>query len=413
MKILFPDHQMIKTAKHIVIITGQHMVSNPRVWKEANTLASNGYKVTILTTFYDKKKKEQDKQLLHNSIVYKAAVNLINGEGSLTDIFFGRLCRRASKYVKIIFKKDTAYLLVYRPVKQLKLAIAEHADLYIAHQETGLIIGSQLLKKGEKVAFDIEDWYSRDYVNELRPTGFLRITETFVFQNGVFYTCPSNSMETALNYVYHPNKRIEIIYNGFSIKESDRIALGKKNKFSLVWFSQVIGPGRGLETLMNALHFVPHPVVVHLAGDYTDSFALYLKNMLIGTNHSLMFHSSMKHQDLVHFLSRFNIALALENKFPDSRDTTITNKILQYLQAGNKILATNTKGQMEVAASFPDSVSIVEVNQPEQWARAIKQLIDQTYVRSEEQVAVFSKKYSWEAQEEKLLQIVGNAINLP
>lgn len=404
---------MIKIAKHIVIITGQHMVSNPRVWKEANTLASNGYKVTILTTFYDKRKKEQDKQLLHHSIVYKAAINLINGEGTLADVFFGRLCRIASKYVKMIFKIDTAYLLVYRPIKQLKLAIAEHADLYIAHQETGLIIGDQLLKKGEKVAFDFEDWYSRDYVNQLRPIELLRKAETFVFQNAVFYTCPSHSMEAALKNIYKPVNIIEVIYNGFSINESERIALEKKSKFSLVWFSQVIGPGRGLETLMNALLFLPYPVEVHLAGDYADSFAEDLKKRLIGTNHSLIFHSSMKHHELIHFLSGFNIALALENNFPDSRDTTITNKILQYLQSGNKIIATNTKGQMEVAASFPDSVSIVEVNQPEIWARSINKLIGQTHHRSQEQVKVFNKIYSWEAQEEKLLQIVANAINLP
>ncbi len=401
---------MSEKPKHIVIITGQHMVANPRVWKEANTLAENGYQVTILTTFYDAAKKEQDKELLHPSIQYKAVVNLIKQEGSVTDVYFSRIWRRLALCIKKIGHIDTAGLILYRLSKQLKLAEAEEADLYIAHQEAGLIIGNELIKKGKKVAFDFEDWYSRDYINELRPVKMLREAESFALLNGLYCACPSKAMAIALTDEYKPAKNIQVIYNGFSIEESKGIVQGNVNKNSLVWFSQTIGSGRGLETLMSALQSVSQPLEIHLAGECADSYHLSLKKMLTGTDHCLVFHQSMKHKKILHFLSAYNIALALENKHPESRDTTVTNKILQYIQAGNKVLATNTKGQLEIAAAFPDSVCIVEVDQPAQWARAIEELLDRIDNRKDEQLSVFRKQYCWEAQEEKIIALVKESI---
>ena len=102
--------------------------------------------------------------------------------------------------------------------------------------------------------------------------------------------------------------------------------------------------------------------------------------------------------------------MAIENKFPESRNKTVTNKILQYLQAGIKILATDTEGQQEVAAYFPDTVITVPVDQPELWAKQIGDLLQSPAVNRKEQLNQFNAVFSWEAQEKKLLELVKNAI---
>lgn len=401
---------MSEKPKHIVIVTGQHMVANPRVWKEANTLAEHGYRVTILTTFYDAVKKELDKELLHPSIQYKASVNLIKEEGSVTDVYFSRIWRRIALYLKKTGKIDKAGLILYRLSKQVKLADAEDADLYIAHQEAGLLIGNELIKKGKKVAFDLEDWYSRDYINELRPVQLLKSAEAFALLNAVYITCPSESMANAMMTAYHAPKKPISIYNSFSLKENDGIVYEVANPVSLIWFSQVVGPGRGLENLIKALRLIKRPLEIHLVGNVVNGYENQLNEEFKKMGHLLFFHGIVKHHELLPLIAQFNIGLALENNIPDNKDTTVSNKILQYIQAGNKVLATNTKGQLEIAAAFPDSVCIVEVDQPEQWAGAIEELLDNTDNRKGEQLSIFRKQYCWEAQEEKLTAQVKESI---
>ena len=97
-----------QSAKHIVIVTGQHVVANPRVWKEASTLTELGYKITILTTFYDSAKLEGDKALLHPFIRYQAAVNMIYGVGPFKDVYLSRIGRKIALLRKKYFKKDSA-----------------------------------------------------------------------------------------------------------------------------------------------------------------------------------------------------------------------------------------------------------------------------------------------------------------
>jgi len=401
---------MSEKPKHIVIVTGQHMVANPRVWKEANTLAENGYRVTILTTFYDAVKKELDKELLHPSIEYKASVNLIKEEGSIADVYFSRIWRRIALYLKKTGKIDTAGVILYRLSKQVKLAEAEEADLYIAHQEAGLLIGNELIKKGKKVAFDLEDWYSRDYINSDRPVDLLQKAEAFALGKGTYITCPSYTMANELMHTYKTQKP-EVIYNSFSKEENNTVISIQKKRTTLVWFSQVIGPGRGLETLVEALQFINEPLEIHLIGSVVNGYENYLKQQILQTQHEILFHGSVNHHQLLPLIAQYNIGLALENNYPDNKDTTISNKILQNLQAGNKVLATNTRGQVETAEMFPKSVEIVEVNKPEQWAEGIKKLLNRPIETDHDQLNIFQEKFSWEKQEQKLLVMIRSLLD--
>lgn len=402
---------MSQSAKHIVIITGQHMVANPRVWKEANTLALKGYRVTILTTFYDAKKLEQDKALLHPFIRYQAVVNMIKGVGSFQDVYLSRIGRKIAFFKKKYFKKDAAALLLYLPQQQIKMALDENADLYIAHQETGLIVGVELLKRGKKVAFDIEDWYSRDYLNEMRPVELLMKSEAYALLHGEYITCPSVSMAKALSSVYQTAKNPTAIFNSFSLKENTTTVGIERPANSLIWFSQVVGAGRGLETLISAIKKVEKPLAIHLVGNYIPGYKDVLIQLMDGSIHQLYFHDAVKHFELLPLISQFNIGLAIENNFPDNKDTTISNKIFQYIQAGNKVLATNTKGQIEVAESFNNAIALVEVGQPEKWATAILSLMNSPAIDQEQQLEQFNQQFAWEAQEIKLIELVHQAVS--
>jgi glycosyltransferase involved in cell wall biosynthesis len=407
--------------KKICIISDLHLSANPRVWKEANSLAAAGYDVVIQTTWTSAEKRKLDDDFIQQpGLTYTAGLNLIPGEVSALRRFYYRFRAKLAREMQRFFSVSDPWSLGYAPGRIAKLAIRQQADLYIAHTEFGIVVGNRLRAKGLNVAFDIEDWYSRDYLVASRPVTLLANAERMALTNGVYCTCPSMSMSDGLLKAYEGSRKAEVIYNGFSLSETADLPQTKISSpltttrpSSLVWFSQTIGPGRGLETLVESLRQIRTPLELHLIGDCIPGYDTELEKQLpANSGHRLVLHRAVKHAALPSILAGHSIGLAIENNTPDNKDTTVSNKMLQYLQVGIKVLATATAGQKEVAAFFPDAVSVVPVGKPDDWARAIESLLAAS-VDPVTLQATFARHFSWEAQEKHLLALVGNALTKP
>jgi glycosyltransferase involved in cell wall biosynthesis len=311
---------------------------------------------------------------------------------------------------KRFLKLDSAWLLGYAPATMIKSALQKNADLYICHAEWGALIGKALIEKGCRVAYDIEDWYSRDYLVPTRPVRLLEKLETFALAKGRYCSCPSNSMADALALTYR-SKKPSVIYNGFSDVDTPDLELMSSYKSpSFVWFSQTIGPGRGLEILTEILRHYDRPVEVHLIGDCVEGYEEQLKNVFpFAKGHQLIFHPSVPHHQLLKEVAKYQIGLALELSYPDNKNTTVSNKMLQYVQAGIKILASDTKGQSEIAAFIPSSVELISLSDKDKWLQALDNLIDRDYDHALQR-NIFLTHFSWEAQEKKLLSLVSAAL---
>jgi hypothetical protein len=387
-------------------VTGQHLISNPRVWKEANVLAANGYIVSIYTTWHSGKKYEDDLKLIDSSIGYHAGFSLIdNGKNTLL-IFIARLMRKLANIFFLMFKIPSIYQEVYMPSLQLRVIAREESDLFIAHQETGLILGVMLLKKGRKVAFDFEDWYAYDYPNKYRPVGLLKAYEAMALNTVCYVSCPSQSMADTIGFHYNTTKPLSVIYNSFPFTINKSIST-RKIPNSMVWFSQTIGTGRGIEAFMELMKKVSVPVELHFVGYSSLSYKKYLNDFLKGTPHILHVHPPMEHDKMLQFVAQFPFGLALENAYPKSRDLTITNKILVYLQLGLRVIATPTQGHLELQQQFPRSITYIQQNDEVNSVEAIDQLLSVTPL----QEACDMGQYAWSDQEKTILALVDNAIH--
>lgn len=387
-------------SKKICILSGLHLSTNPRVWKEANSLANAGYKVVIISVWRSAEIKNRDVLLIHNkNIQYKAAPNLIKGEAKPFKRFYIRARNRVSREATKRLKINSSWSIGFSPNTMINAAIEEKAELYIAHTEFGIAVGKSLIEKGYKVAYDIEDWYSHDYLVPDRPVGLFKSLEKFALANGVYCTCPSQAMADALQDYYSSKKPVHVIYNGFSEKENINVKTLVNKKPSLIWFSQTTGAGRGLETVLKCLNYVEIPLELNLIGNISQDYSDELKKAFpYHRGHNLIIQPPVNHNELIATLAQHDIGLALENNFPESRNKTITNKILQYLQAGIKVLATATDGQKEVAKHFKETVAVVPVEDAEIWAEQIKILLKKVMDR-QNIVEQFNTTFSWEIQE--------------
>lgn len=392
--------------RRITIITGQHLTANPRVWKEANALASRGYFVTIYTTWYNTLLLTEDKKLIDNVVNYLPSFSLIYSWNNGILVSFARALKKAANYIFKCFNISSIYQEIYLPGIQLKRILNTPADLFICHQEAGLLLGVQLLKKGKKVAFDFEDWYAEDYPNCFRPVKLFRKNEAHALKYAEYVTCPSDSMSIALQQYYKFDRQVSVVYNSFPPGNIQGNQI-QRIPNSLVWFSQTIGPNRGIEDFINVLKLLDIPVEIHFIGFSSISYKQYLLECLNDTPHNVKIHSLMNHSDMVNFIKQFEYGLALEESFPLSRDLTITNKILLYLQLNMHVIATSTKGHLELKSNFGDSISYIETGKTSANAELIRNML----IRGMNKTAIEMGKYDWKLQEQMIISLVEDALN--
>lgn len=403
------QHQKKNKIKRINIITSAHLCNNPRVVKEANALNDLGHQVRIFTTWTDPSLLKLDFKLIDSRIEY-IGIDLCNWNDVTT--FFARFKRRFFIELNRRFFIESQHSLGYRLFRLYRNVKKAPADIYICHLEVGLFIGAKLLKDGHNVAFDFEDWYSKDLsdkAQKARPIRLLERMEKNALNNGYYTTTTSVSLANALSKYYNCPK-ISVILNAFPIVKKTINMENVATKLSLYWFSQTIGPGRGLEFFLSALDFVKEiPLVINLRGNITVDFkkeliSLVTKNKL----HEICFLPVVSPKLLEQENMKYDIGLALESSLPPSRNLTITNKIMQYLAAGLAVIATDTDGQKELESQASGAIKIIRNSHPYDFAKAILFYSNRVNLiqAKEKSREIFINKFCWDLEKEKISLLV-------
>jgi hypothetical protein len=118
-------------------------------------------------------------------------------------------------------------------------------------------------------------------------------------------------------------------------------------KLSLVWFSQHINGGRGLEPLVDAMADFSDQVELHLIGQLNPTFD---RDFIKGKK-GIHIHAPKPQSELHQFLCDFDIGVACDVPVNINRDLALTNKLIVYAQVGLFILATETNAQNIFLAS--------------------------------------------------------------
>jgi glycosyltransferase involved in cell wall biosynthesis len=409
--------------KKICILTQSHLCRNPRVVKEAKTLAAAGFNVVILTTFTYPDLLAEDLKLIDNTgVELKGVVNMIPHVAADWYRLKERLVRRVAGEAISRVGYETVYALGYDFHKNIKAAVAEKADMYICHQEISTVIGCKLIERGFRVAFDFEDWYSHDLLpaaNRSRPISLLKRYEKLALQRGILSYTTSGAMAGALG-AFAETPPPHVLQNVFPFSDRNHLDNQVKDRVdgtmpSIHWYSQTIGPGRGIEFLVDCLSDIITPVEFHLRGNlYPDFQQELMQKFPIGKGHKLYLHPLVPHNELLSRIAEHDIGLATEEYVPDSRNLTITNKILQYLQAGIAVIASDTKGQQEVAAEASGAVALFRNKDRKGFTALLTGFLDdpeKLATSKKEALRVAQEKFCWEIQEKWLVQWVSNAIN--
>lgn len=415
----------------IVLLTANPLCNNPRVIKEATALAQAGYRVSVLGAWLDAGLKQRDQALLQTqSFNYTAVVDWT------LDSFMVRLDRQLArvrnKLGALLYQATgigNAWQFGNTSGALLRAARNARADLYIAHSEAGMLVGSKLLKDGYRVGLDLEDWFSEDLSTEarrLRPNKLLHQLEADLLKNGHHSTCPSVAMRDAfaLEFDVAPPA---VVYNAFPFADRLGITLVPHDRrnlqlVSVHWYSQTIGASRGLEDLFAALPYLLSPIELHLRGKPVKGFDQWLAGQLPPAWRGQVFvHETVPNDLLLARIAEHDIGFAGEMNFCKSRDLTVTNKILHYLLGGLAVVASDTAGQREVAdlanaATAVDGIAPVVLYPSGDFlalAAQLNQFIvskDRLHRAKEAALAAAKQVFCWENQVPVLLRSVQAAL---
>jgi glycosyltransferase involved in cell wall biosynthesis len=263
----------------------------------------------------------------------------------------------------------------------------------------------------------VEDWYSEDLLyadRQSRPLKLLRQAERFALEHAVYSSATAQSMADALTAAYRCPPPI-VIRNSFPLQPRSRAdAPANTGAPSFIWFSQTIGPGRGLELFLAAWARTTRPSRVYLLGDERPGYRRKLLDRLPPARRGdLHFIPLVTPEQLPAKLAEFDLGLALEPHWPLNRNITITNKILQYLNAGLAVIATDTAGQQEVMRAAPDCGLLVTAHETTECAERLDALLgDPVRLRAMQLAAraAAAREFCWERETPRLLDAVGRAL---
>jgi len=463
--------------KRVCILTTRHISYNPRVLKEADALDAGGYDVTVVTINNSMDQRRFDEEIMQTRKWRLKTVNFRKEKGgerrrwvylSVKQRFFILLSR-------MTLRSGIAERAAEKAYDGLRnLATKEKADFYLVHHAEALGAGYYAARHNKAVfGFDAEDFHTgmsesaspNESAGSNESTGpnksagpgagsgksagpmpSDRITEYLerkFLPHCRYMTAASKGIAAAYSDKYKID-RPGVILNVFPTEDLPVRPPGSTVKF--YWYSQVIGPNRGLELLMAAAGQVvatkgqlvdtagqpgrtPVPFEIHLRGQLqSEKFGAALRALAdeAGIGSSLFIHPPILADQLIRDGNNFDVGLALELPVSINRNICVTNKVFAYLMARLAIIGTDTDGQKDIFSHFPQAVSICRADDAEDLAAAMRSYLtgsdkltggDQLtgggkLLQAKQAASDAAEKYfNWETESGKLLQGVNQLLN--
>jgi hypothetical protein len=331
--------------KNILFLTSTNLAANPRLLKELKLATSNGYEATVIQfsvgNWSDTMTADLQQQF--------PAVEFVQLSALRKPFFPWLLCTAFFKLSNIVpLSVRNYWLLSVSAGKRSFLLLQElkkmnkRYDWVIAHNPAAFYPASWFGKKaGAKIGIDVEDYHPGETSDPKAAATMRRLMEV-VLPTATYcsYAAPLICEGVQKDIPGLRNKQL-ILLNGFDEMEFVRPEATAGEKLKLVWFSQHIDAGRGLEKLIPVVQELSPKVELHLVGQLNKLFEeRYLSN-----KSGIVLHKPMQQKQLHLFLAEFDVGLATDLPVNRNRDIALTNKIIAYAQAGLAIAAMHTSAQ--------------------------------------------------------------------
>jgi glycosyltransferase involved in cell wall biosynthesis len=414
---------MASIADRICLVTPGQPSTNPRLVKEADALCEAGYDVQVVACKYQAWADAADAAFDDRD--WAVEWLRYGPMASRPRDLWQRLRRRGSKELaeRIGPRPRLTERAFHYAIPELTQLVKQvSADLYIAHNLAALPPATRAARRHDaKLGFDAEDFH-RGELPETPENALDRAITADLEERYIprcdYVTAASDGIAEAYADTLGIEPPITIL-NVFPWSEREKnvsaAKLGEEvpdGARSLYWFSQTIGPDRGLEDALRALPHLPDDVVLSLRGGwspgYEDTFQMEARRL--GVADRVRHLDLVPPDELIPRTAQHDVGLALEQpSVSRNRTICLTNKLFTYLLAGIPFVATDTPGQRPVVDDLLDVAQPYAPGDVDGFVKATSALLDATGLR-EEALRAARDRYCWNVEKEAFLNIVQSTL---
>jgi glycosyltransferase involved in cell wall biosynthesis len=403
---------------HICLVSPQHLASNPRLVKEADALHEAGIAVRVIAGDATPGARPLDETILAQAPWPVVKVGLGVRPLYLARRFRQELARKAfgcgmkSAHVAVWAQSSVAQ-------KLSRAAAAEPADLYIGHCLEALpAVAWAARRYRSKFGFDVED----DHVGELDdvPENQLEIAIRQKIEARFLPQCRHlTASSPCIAQVYRERYDVTTtpILNVFPLSLAPSAPPKSPNGdvLSVYWFSQTIGPDRGLEPVIEAMGKIKGRARLSIRGSDFLGYSAHLKTLAneAGIADAISFLPSAPPNQMALLAAQHDVGLASELSTPPNRAISLTNKVFTYLLAGVPVLLSDTTAQRGLASELGQAARVVDLTAPDAIVDALSSWVQDPRALAAAKCAAWrlgQTKFNWDNEKERFLQSVAQAL---
>jgi glycosyltransferase involved in cell wall biosynthesis len=179
----------------------------------------------------------------------------------------------------------------------------------------------------------------------------------------------------------------------------------------MYWFSQTIGPGRGLELAVRAIAMSRSRPHFFIRGNPVPGYVEYLQKLAAktGIEEHLHFLEPCEPTELERLGSVYDIGFVGEQALTQNRQIALTNKLFSYLTSGIPIVASDISAHQEVSHRFFNAIKLFKSDDPESLACCLdKYLMNPIELQDAKVQArrLAQREFNWENEEQKHMDVV-------
>lgn len=409
--------QMTKDKKIVLITTTQPAI-NPRLVKEANTLVENGYAVTVLYSHKIGWADAADKKIIQDSN-WKAILVGGSPESEHIIFFYTRIRHRIYSWLNELWFQNASIAEKTQDrcyYEKLHIAKKINATFYIGHNLGALAIAvNAALYNDSKSGFDFEDYHRHEYEidNTRRTERIIYLEEKYVPKVDYLSFSSEQIQKQILQDFPGFKKPNTVLLNCFTEKVLAEKITTHGKELKLLWFSQTVGPNRGLECLFEALLLLNDKnISLTIAGRLRDDVKELFPSIAKKIAGEVSFLGVLPPHALHKLAEQHDLGLALEPGISMNNDLALSNKIFTYLLAGNAIIFSETTAQNFFNNDTKAGISFMP-GDVKGLAACIRYYKNELVLQKQKEynLKLAKTKFNWELESRKLLGIITRCTN--
>ncbi len=368
--------------KRICVVTAGHLSTCPRMLKAADALHEASYAVRVVCTNHLPWAKAADVEVRRTRAWPLAVVDYDRNSAPLNYFRSGVRFRVAQEVARVLSPARSPLALAELAFgrvhsEMVRAVLAESADFIYGGTSGGLaVVAAAAHRARVPYALDLEDFHSA--AQDEAPTasfihGLAERIERCILPGAAFLTAAGPAIASA--YADKYGVHCIPVNNTFSLPMTPPdITSDARAGLRLYWFSQTVGPRRGLEDAVRAMGLAGIPGELHIRGNPLPGYLARLRQLTAHAAPQLKIiqHPPAPPGDMIRLAQGYDVGLALEQTHVLNRRICLTNKAFTYMLAGLAVMFTDTPGQRPLAVDLGQAARMYPPGDVAALARGLK-----------------------------------------